>query len=245
MRPVNLIPAEQRRGQHAPARTGPLAPFLVVGVLLAALAGVTLLVLTNNTISDRKAEAAELSREAATLEARAEKLAAFTEFRTVREQRTATVASLADSRFDWERVLRELALVLPSDVWLVQVSGTVSPAVQVADAADISARDSAPGPALEIIGCGPSQESVARFAAVLEDIDGATRVGVATSKRPDLATVNSSASSSQDDDCRTRDFIARFEIVVAFDAVPAPAAAPAAPVAPAVPAPVSDTAATP
>ena len=33
---------------------------------------------------------------------------------TVREQRVATVTSLADSRFDWERVMRELALVLPA-----------------------------------------------------------------------------------------------------------------------------------
>ena len=29
------------------------------------------------------------------------------------EQRVATVTSLADSRFDWERVMRELALILP------------------------------------------------------------------------------------------------------------------------------------
>ena len=32
----------------------------------------------------------------------------------------ATVTSLADSRFDWERVMRELSLVLPADVWLTE-----------------------------------------------------------------------------------------------------------------------------
>ena len=59
MRPVNLLPPELRRGEHAPLRSGPLA-YIVLGALVAALAGVTLLVLTNNQISDRKAEVATL-----------------------------------------------------------------------------------------------------------------------------------------------------------------------------------------
>ena len=31
------------------------------------------------------------------------------------------MTSLADSRFDWERVMRELALILPGDVWLTSL----------------------------------------------------------------------------------------------------------------------------
>jgi hypothetical protein len=52
MRPVNLIPAEDRRGEHAPLRTGPLA-YVVLGALVALLVGVTALVLTGNQISER------------------------------------------------------------------------------------------------------------------------------------------------------------------------------------------------
>lgn len=234
MRPINLIPSEQRRGQHAPARTGSLTPYLVVGLMLAALAGVTALVLAGNQVTDREAEVAELKREEAALRARAERFAAYTQFLTVREQRTATVASLADSRFDWERVLRELALVLPDDVWLVKATATASPAAAPIDGADISTRDSVAGPALEIQGCAPGQESVAAFVAALEDIDGVTRVGVATSKRPDLATTNSAGGGGEaGEDCRTRDFIALFEIVVAFDAAPVAGAAPVPAPAPA------------
>ena len=59
MRPVNLIPAEERRGERAPLRSGPLA-YIVVGALVAALLGVTALVLTGNQIADRKAEVAQL-----------------------------------------------------------------------------------------------------------------------------------------------------------------------------------------
>lgn len=238
MRPVNLIPAEERRGDRASSRTGPLA-YVLVGVLFAILAGVAVLVLTSNQIADRKAELTQLQREAAAAEARAQQLSAYTSFHQVSLQRTSTIASLADSRFDWERVLRELALVLPRDVWLVNVTGSVSPDVQPNDAAGVDARSSVPGPALEIVGCAPGQDAVARFVSALEDIDGVTRVGVANSKLPDLSAANSATSGSTagssqaSDDCRTRDFIARFEIVVAFDAVPAPGSAPTTPTPPA------------
>src|SRR5688500_11048863 len=158
----------------------------------------------------------------------------------MQEQRTATVVSLAQSRFDWERVLREFALVLPEDVWLIQLEGTVSPGVSLTDGAEISIREGVAGPALEIIGCAASQDAVGGVVAALRDIDGVTRVTVAKSERPELAESTGAASSedaSSDDDCRTRDFITRFEIVAAFDGVPATAAAPegADPAAPAAP----------
>ena len=231
MRAINLIPPDQRRGEHAPARTGALTPYLVVGLMVAALAGVAALVLAGNQISDREAEVAELKQEEAALRAKAERFSSYTEFRTVREQRVATVSSLADSRFDWERVLRELALVLPDDVWLVKATATASPAAVPDEGVEVSTRDTVAGPALELEGCAPGQKSVAAFVAALEDIDGVTRVGVAASKRPDLTTNNSATSDDSGDDCRTRDFIAQFEIVVAFDAAPVAGVVP-------VPAPV-------
>jgi hypothetical protein len=69
-----------------------------------------------------------------------------------------------------------------------------------------------------MIGCGTGHEAVARFLQALKDIDGVTRVGIGKSELP--TTEESSDSSGED--CRTRDFITRFEIVVAFDEVPAP-----------------------
>jgi Tfp pilus assembly protein PilN len=236
MRPVNLIPTEQRRGQQAPARTGRIAPYVVVGGLLVALGCVSVLVLTGNQISDRKAELAEAKAQDAALQKKVQQTSAYTQFGAVRDQRTATVASLADSRFDWERVLNELSLVLPDNVWLIGVTGTVSPGVALAQGTSVEQRDSVPGPALEIVGCAPSQDAVAGFVSALHDIDGVTRVGLSKSDLPDAAQsaptggAGGAVASSGSSDCQTRAFITRFEIVVAFDAAPVPGSTTAPPV---------------
>ena len=181
MRPVNLIPLEERRGAHAPLRSGPLA-YILVGTLIAALAAVTSLVLVDNQIGEREAEVAELSREDKAAAAKVARLAAYTEFRSLSEQRVSTVTSLADSRFDWERVMRELALILPDDAWLTGLTATASAETGVSGGAGSGLRGSVPGPALELSGCAAGQESVAGFGTALKDIDGVTRVGVQSSE---------------------------------------------------------------
>lgn len=245
MRPVNLMPPEER-SDKAPIRTGPIA-YLLVGALALALAAVTMLVLTDNKVSDRKAEIAQLKQQEAAARARADQLAPFANFSSVEQQRSATVKSLADSRFDWERVLRELALVIPSDVWLTDLTGSVSggDAAAVADPTATTGSSSVSGPSLSITGCAAGQEGVAGFLSALRDIDGVTRVGLTSSERPTGQAGAASAASADSaaaggvSDCRTRDFIAKFEIVAAFDAVPTPAVPGAAPAAPVAPAPVA------
>jgi Tfp pilus assembly protein PilN len=243
MRPINLIPPEERRGENAPMRTGPL-PYLLVGALVVILIGVTALVLTGNQIADSKEEVAKLEREDAVATARAERLAAYTQFRTLHEQRVATVTSLADSRFDWERVMRELSLILPHDAWLTSLDASASSEAAGSSAGGSGAgssslRASIAGPALEISGCASGQKSVARFVTSLKDIDGVTRVAIESSELSDqVEDAEASEAGSEGDsdggDCRTRDFIAKFQIVVAFDAAPVPLSASVeVPVAPA------------
>ncbi len=253
MRPVNLIPVEERHDGRGPMRTGPV-PYLLVGALIAALAGVTALVLTGNQISDRKAEVAQLKREDAVAAARAERLAPFTQFHTLHEQRVATVTSLADSRFDWERVMRELSLILPANVWLVSLDATASPEASTggeggggeSGGSGSNLRGSAPGPALEISGCASGQEAVAGFVTALKDIDGVTRVGIQSSELPVNAEAAGASASGEStgDNCQTRDFIAKFEIVAAFDAAPVPLSASAEEALAAPPAETTETAST-
>jgi Tfp pilus assembly protein PilN len=226
VRPVNLIPPEARRGEKAPMRTGALS-YVIVAVLAVALLGVTGVVLTNNQISDRKAEKAGLEGQLAEAEAQARRVSSFANFASLQQAREQTVATLAQSRFDWERVLRELAIVIPEDVWLTQLTATVSPEVQLdesgsssSSSSDVSGLDNVQGPALQMEGCGDGHEAVARFLAALRDIDGVTRVSVLSSDRPDpSSTTEGSSAGAAAGDCATRDFISKFSIVAAFDAV--------------------------
>ncbi|MGN6203223.1 MAG: PilN domain-containing protein [Solirubrobacterales bacterium] len=225
MRPVNLIPADQRHGQHSPMRTGQL-PYLVLGVLVLLLIAVALLVTASNQVSESKSELARLEREDKATEEQAARLAAYTQFQAVHEQRLMTITSLADSRFDWERVMRELALVLPSDVWLSELNASASSSAEGGASSSGGLRGAVAGPALEINGCATGQEAVAGFISDLKDIDGVTRVGVEESALPDQE--NGSVSSGGEEGsggCQTRDFIAEFKITVAFDAAPVPAIA--------------------
>jgi Tfp pilus assembly protein PilN len=224
MRPVNLIPPEERHGEQAPLRSGPLA-YILVGALVAVLAGVTALVLTGNQIADRENEVAQLKVEDAAAEAKAERLAAYIQFRDLSEQRVATVASLADSRFDWERVMHELSLVLPSDAWLVSLTASAAPGVGGSGSGASGLRAAAPGPALELSGCASGQEAVAGLVTALKDIDGVTRVGVQSSELAEEGAGDGAGSESSGDECRTREFIAKFEIVASFDAAPIPPSA--------------------
>jgi Tfp pilus assembly protein PilN len=230
MRPVNLIPAADRHGENAPLRTGPVA-YILIGALVLALAGVTALVLTGNEVADRKAELAQVTQEDAAEQARAESLASYTQFEALHEQRVATISSLADSRFDWERVMRELSLILPHDVWLVSLNASASSEVGGSSSGSSGGgglRGEVAGPALEISGCASGHDALAGFVTALKDIDGVTRVGVESSELADQeegagsASESGSGSGGGSSDCRTRSFISEFQLVVAFDAAPVP-----------------------
>lgn len=236
MRPVNLIPPDEQRGDRAALRTGNLI-YVLLGGLAVLLLAIVAVALTGKQITDRKTEKAGLEQELQQETARADSLAAFANFRAVQESRSATVTSLAQSRFDWDRVLHELSLILPEDVTLSSLTGTVSPAVTVETAGEGTSgegadlRSSAAGPALDISGCAPGQDAVAGFVAALEDIDGVTRVGLSTSKIGDSGGADPSASSGSDSSaCTSGPY--KFQIVVAFDAVPTPATATAVPSVP-------------
>jgi Tfp pilus assembly protein PilN len=203
MRAVNLIPPDLRRGDQVPLRTGPLA-YIVVGALALALLGVTLLVLAGNEVSEKKSEVKTLQREDALAKARAESLAPYTQFQAAAEQRVQTITSLADSRFDWPRVMRELGLVLPDDVTLTNLAASAS----------LGEGGEAPsgvlGPSLELEGCTSSQDAVATFITALKDIDGVTRVGLESSSAEE-------GGSGGGEGCEGK---TEFDLVVAFDAAP-------------------------
>jgi Tfp pilus assembly protein PilN len=226
MKPVNLIPPEDRRGDRAPARTGAV-PYVIVAGLAVALLAVTAMVMFGNQVSERENTLATLEGRVAATSAQAQALQPYVEFDALASARQETVTSLAQSRFDWERVLRELALVIPDNVWLTDAVAAVAPT-----SSDGAAEASIAGPSMTLTGCGVSHEAVADFVAALRDIDGVTRIGISSSERPgageDTSAGGGVAGGGTSADCRTRDMIAKFEIVAAFDGVPVATAAPEA-----------------
>jgi Tfp pilus assembly protein PilN len=220
VRPVNLIPPDLRRGDSAPLRTGPLA-YIVVGALALVLLGVSLLVLAGNEVAEKKEEVATLREEDAAAKARAERLAPYIQFQVLSGERVETVTSLANSRFDWPRVMRELALVLPDDVLLTDLSaGTGGGEGESEGIGGVA------GPSLELSGCTTGQDGVARFVSTLKDIDGVTRVGLESS-----AVGESEGGGESSGECPPA-LTADFQLLVAFDAAPVPVAAAEAEVAP-------------
>lgn len=227
MRAINLIPPEDRHGEAAPIRTGPVI-YLIVAALSLVLIGVTAVTLLNNDLEEKQDEVALLERQQAEAEARAASLQSFVEFESLKAARMNTISKLATSRFDWERVMNELARVLPTRVWLTELSGSVVGGAGSDDGGDAGIA----GPSLTLTGCARSQRGISRLITSLEDIDGVTRVLAENGEK------GAGASGATGDGCQTRNFVAAFTAVVAFDQVSIdpnllPPAPPASPVAPA------------
>jgi Tfp pilus assembly protein PilN len=227
MRPVNLIPEDQRRAAQGTGAPG-LPTFIFLGGLAVAVLVVLGIVITNNQINDRKGRVGELEARAARAERSASALAPYGNFARLQEARVATVKALADSRFNWERVIRALSRTIPSDVWLVSFKGTLTPDVQVeaegGEGGTATMRTKTPAPAIELTGCTYNHEAVARMMVRMRNIDGVSEVALAKSERPEASDSQSSggnsgeaeAASTSGGDCRTEEDITKFEILLAL-----------------------------
>jgi Tfp pilus assembly protein PilN len=158
MKPVNLLPESQRR---RPAGGDGKSAYAVLAVLGLLVVMTGLYVVVSNQSTTRSAEAAEASAEADRLEAQAANLGAFGSFAQVKETRIASVRQIATQRFDWERLMLELARVLPADGWLQAADASVSGET----GGDAPSEDSASagGPAANLVGCLPRQADVAEL----------------------------------------------------------------------------------
>ena len=220
MKAVNLIPADLRRASGTAGATGP-AVYVLLGVLTVAVILVAAWAVVGRSVKQTQADLDRVRAEAATAEQRAGQLKPYAQFRETRLKRVETVTSLSRSRFNWPFALREVSRVLPSDVWLTGVTGTVAPGVQLEDAgggATAQLRNQLASPALELSGCSTDQESVAKYLARLRSVQGVTRVTLAQSEKLDVAS-NSGGGQSGGGDCRQGNArIPKFELIAFFEA---------------------------
>lgn len=206
MKAVNLIPSDQRRSTPTGKASG--AAYVVVGVLAVFLVMAVAYVLTSNEVNAHQTKAAAAKQEADALEAEAARLGSFTNFAAIKEQRLASVIAAAQTRFDWERLMRELSLIMPEGSWLRTTSASVlgedSPSGETPTAgAGLS-------PTATFVGCTRKQSEVATLMVRMQHLHRATDVKLNQSAQE---TTDGEASI---DSCGR---LYQFDVTVSFEPV--------------------------
>ena len=96
----------------------------------------------------------------------------------MKQERERSVRTVAETRFNYERLTRELARILPAGVWVGHLAvAPGEPEQSVVDAGADSAVGAQPlAPAMTISGCAPSQDVVADTLDRLRALTTATEV---------------------------------------------------------------------
>lgn len=232
MRPINLIPVEQRRGVSRGSSHGGGAPsgigvYALLGGLGAAVFCVLAFVLTSNSINSKTEELAKVQAESQGDKQVADALRPYGQFASLQQAREQQITALASERFDWERSLKQLSQALPDNVYLLTVAATESPDVEVDDGGaggDITnLRQKTPAPAFAISGCTYSQHAVARMMTRMHNLDDVTAVRLSKSVRKDdttgttgTAVTQGNAASQDIQDCVGSSRVTKFDMLIEF-----------------------------
>ena len=209
MRAFNLLPGEE--AAERTTRVG-LAQVLVALLGLLVVAGLgTGYLFMSGSVADKQAQVDDLRIQLADLdvpsEAPAEEGEGDVPLASDAEARTAALAGALAGRVAWDRVLREVTLVVPEDVWFTTVT-TASPDAAAADGtAPAETPAEGAGDSLTIAGTARSQEAVARLLA---------RLGVI----PELTDVQLQSSVAELQESGASTFL--FSIVATVDPAGAP-----------------------
>ena len=208
MKAVNLLPEDQRPRGASGARSG--SGYWAVAILAVLVLAVGLYVHTTNQITDREQQLAIAEAETAEAESRMAGLATFGNFTQVKQTRLASVAQLAEGRFDWERFVRELAHVLPADAWLFEVEATATGEDEDGASPGAAGASAAGTPSARLSGCSPSQHQVATAMVRLRQLYRAVDVSLVDS-------LDELAEGGSSDSCGG---LYEFTLIVNFAATP-------------------------
>lgn len=172
MRAVNLLPRDFEQGKKRPGK--PVIAGCVGAVLATAvIAGGYLQ--ASSKLGHEKTQLATVQAQTAALPPLATEPSTVTSLPGERSQRLAALSAALATRVYWDRILRELSLVLPDDVWLTSLQAT---APQPA-AATLAAPAVADG--FKIVGYTYSQNAVARLLARLSVVPDLQQVTLSSS----------------------------------------------------------------
>jgi Tfp pilus assembly protein PilN len=171
MRAVNLLPGDQAdQGRKIPPL--PVLAGCVGAVLVSALLAVMFLSASSGVAKKQQA-LEQIQAEYAALPAPVPASPVVAELPQQRQTRVAALATVLGQRVAWDRLLREVSQVVPSDVWLITLTA-LAPSIAPTSVPGAGAE---PQQSFTLTGCTYSQDSVARFLArlsVVPDLTGMT-----------------------------------------------------------------------
>jgi len=125
MKRINLLPPEQR--VKASRERGLLWAILILVAIVVALGLVY--VWQNGQVNDKQAELDGLNAEIAVVQQQIDALAPYAAIQTTRTAMTETAKGIYNARVPWATILQQVSLVIPENVRLQTLTGTVPAAM--------------------------------------------------------------------------------------------------------------------
>jgi Tfp pilus assembly protein PilN len=164
MRAVNLLPKDEGRTRRQPGAVS-LTAVLGAVLLTAVLCGWFLM--ASAGVSDKQAQLDSANSELAAIPPPATPDTSQSTLVAEKDARVTVLGTALANRIAWDRILREVSLVLPNDVWL-ETMNTNGPDPAAAPAAPPPGQPAAaPGGGFAITGYTYSHDGVARLLARL------------------------------------------------------------------------------
>jgi len=163
MRAVNLLP----RDEGVDGKKLPPLPVLVgcVGTVFVTAILALLFLSASSSVAKQKRALEDVQAQYAAIPAPAPPSPVDSQVPQERTTRVTALAAALGQRVAWDRLLREVSQVVPSDVWLVTLNAQ-SPALVPPTVGGVTASTLPQG--FTVTGCTYSQDSVARFLARLQ-----------------------------------------------------------------------------
>ena len=179
MRAVNLLPRDEAVRSFEAKRGVVFGAAFGAALVTAAIVSMT--ISAGGAVGDKQAELDALRAEIAAIPvADVKDTQADDALAVVKSARIGALSAALTSRVAWDRVLRQVSLVLPEDVWLTNLAAT-APSTATATADEAAAAAASAG--FTLTGSTYSQNGVARFLSRLSVI-------------PDLENVRLQSSAS-------------------------------------------------
>lgn len=196
MRAINLLPQDFERQGDSNRR---IPIFVAAGGIVAVTAcAAVLFVSASGSVSDQRSQLDSVRADLARVSTAAEPAFAPGAIAQERSDRVAALTAALATRVPLDRLLRELAYVLPEDAWLTGLSAA---APETNGTAGASPGTSAPAPSgtqgVTIQGATYSNRSVARVLARLAAIPSLDAVRLAATARVEPAAATSEVKSAK------------------------------------------------